>query len=166
MKPIPNFPGYYATKDGRIWSGSKKYGHHTGKFLKSTKDGVGRFRVILCNGGVCYTRMIHRLILETFVEPRPAGMECCHNDGDPGNNKLSNLRWDTRSNNHKDAFRHGTINYQGENSLTAKLNNIQVRVIKHLLQSSTLFQREIAEIFGVNYRTISEIKLGTTWKHI
>lgn len=45
----------------------------------------------------------HRLVLEAFVGPCPDGMECCHNDSDPGNNRVENLRWDTRSSNTLDA---------------------------------------------------------------
>jgi len=32
----------------------------------------------------------------------------CHNDGDPHNNRVSNLRWGTASENALDAVRHGT----------------------------------------------------------
>lgn len=51
---------------------------------------------------------VHRLVLEAFVGPCPEGMEACHNDGNPANNRLENLRWDTRRNNILDAIRHGT----------------------------------------------------------
>lgn len=47
-------------------------------------------------------------MLTAFVGPCPDGMEGCHNDGDPHNNRLDNLRWDTRANNARDAIRHGT----------------------------------------------------------
>jgi hypothetical protein len=51
---------------------------------------------------------VHHLVLCAFVGPRPDGMEACHNDGDPANNCVSNLRWDTRTNNIYDAVQHGT----------------------------------------------------------
>ena len=41
------------------------------------------------------TRLVHRLVLETFVGAAPAGMEGCHNDGNRFNKRLENLRWDT-----------------------------------------------------------------------
>lgn len=53
-------------------------------------------------------KLVHRLVLEAFVGPCPNGHECCHGDGDPSNNSLSNLRWDTSSANHYDMVRHGT----------------------------------------------------------
>jgi hypothetical protein len=56
---------------------------------------------------------MHILVLEAFVGPRPAGMEGCHWDDDPTNNHLSNLRWDTRSANARDAVRNGRN--QGKN---------------------------------------------------
>ena len=51
---------------------------------------------------------LHRLILAAFIPmPRP-GMLACHNDGDPTNSMLSNLRWDTPKGNNADKQRHGT----------------------------------------------------------
>jgi hypothetical protein len=51
---------------------------------------------------------IHTLALEAFVGPCPPGMEGCHNNGDGLDNRLSNLRWDTKSANSRDSVRHGT----------------------------------------------------------
>lgn len=53
--------------------------------------------------GANYTRLVHQLVLETFVGPRPsAGHEACH--GPRGNvcNEVTNLRWDTREANQLD----------------------------------------------------------------
>ena len=48
----------------------------------------------------------HLLVLEAHVSPRPVGLEGCHNDGDPTNNVVGNLRWDTHSANLLDIARH------------------------------------------------------------
>lgn len=53
-------------------------------------------------------RLVHRLVLESFVGPCPDGMECCHNDGDRTNNRVDNLRWDTRYGNCQDIRAAGT----------------------------------------------------------
>lgn len=51
---------------------------------------------------------VHRAVLEAFIGPCPEGMEACHDDGNPKNNTVENLYWGTRSDNVKDALRHGT----------------------------------------------------------
>lgn len=42
-------------------------------------------------------------MLEAFVGPCPPGEECCHGPGGPADNRLANLRWDTRQANIRDA---------------------------------------------------------------
>ena len=103
----------------------------------------------------------HTLVLTTFVGPRPQGMECCHNDGDPFNNRLENLRWDTTRNNQLDRIKHGTSN-RGERCVAAKLTEAQVRAIR----ADTRLQREIAAEYGVRENTISRIKSRQRWGHL
>ena len=111
---IPGYPGYLVGDDGTVWSCFKgrfgfspKWRQLTGSISKA----LG-YRMVFLKGEFhdSPTRMvhIHRLVLEAFVGPCPAKMEACHNDGVRLNNRLSNLRWDTRSANVKDAYRHGT----------------------------------------------------------
>ncbi len=85
-------------------------------------------------------------VLETYVGPRPEGMWACHNDGDKNNNSLSNLRWDTRSNNERDKLKHGKL------QLTAE----QVREVR----SSTERVGVIAKRLGVGTSIISRIRSG------
>ena len=68
----------------------------------------GRYaQVTLYNNGIRRTHKVHALMLKAFVGPRPDGMSACHNDGDPTNNTLDNLRWDTHRANMIDKVRHG-----------------------------------------------------------
>lgn len=66
------------------------------------------FMVVLSLEGRCKPRLIHRLVLETFVGPRPDNMETRH--GPKGNldNTLGNLCWGTKSENRQDCKRDGT----------------------------------------------------------
>jgi hypothetical protein len=73
--------------------------------LRPGPSNYGHLSVVL---GRRNTRMVHTLVLEAFVGPRPPGKEACHGNGQPGDNRLSNLRWGTRSENIADAVRHGT----------------------------------------------------------
>jgi hypothetical protein len=52
--------------------------------------------------------LIYRLALEAFIGPCPPGMEGCHNNGDAADDRLENLRWDTKSSNARDSVWHGT----------------------------------------------------------
>lgn len=51
---------------------------------------------------------IHRLVLEAFVGPPGPNQQACHNNGDPADNRVENLRWGTVSDNNRDQVRHGT----------------------------------------------------------
>ncbi|MGB0971438.1 MAG: NUMOD4 motif-containing HNH endonuclease [Mycobacterium sp.] len=76
-----------------IVKGSKGRAYHFVNLSRSSKK--ARFSV-------------HRLVLTAFVGPCPDGMEGCHNNGDASDNRIANLRWDTRANNGADKRRHKT----------------------------------------------------------
>mgnify|MGYP001615716377 FL=1 len=114
---------------------------------------------------------IQRLVLQTFVGPCPEGMEACHNDGNPGNNKVWNLRWDSKKNNEADKLLHGTGDrskngLKGEKNHKAKLNPEKVREIRSLYASGKYLQVEIALMYGVGQDQISSIVLRKSWAHV
>lgn len=51
---------------------------------------------------------IHTLVLEAFVGPRPEGADGCHWNDVPDDNRVENLRWDSRSANVLDSVRNGS----------------------------------------------------------
>lgn len=111
-------------------------------------------------------RRVHQLILETFVGPNPGNLECCHLDGNPKNNYLNNLRWDTHSNNMFDSIKHKThVDNRGSKCVTSKLVESDVSEILQLLNQGRLL-KEIAELFDVGESTISLIKRHKTWTHV
>ncbi len=170
MKPIPNFPGYFADKQGNIWS-KKPYRNYAPipEYPRKLKpqDNKGYQVVVLYYGKNQYRRTIHRLILETFVGPCPKGMESCHNDGNPSNNKLDNLRWGTKSNNEKDKVKHGTNSVnRGEEHGNSKLTAPDIIEIRILLESGEITQGELGKLYDVNNATISDINVGRIWRHI
>lgn len=114
--PVPGYEGYYDVSDlGRVRSLDRVVPHGRGavkrlrgRLLKPRFDSDGRQVVTLYGDGKRLTVRVYVLVLEAFVGPRPPGFDCCHYDGDESNDRLSNLRWDTRSANRLDSVRHGT----------------------------------------------------------
>lgn len=167
MKEIPNFPGYFISKDGKIWSDPKKHNHKEGKFLKPGKINNGYLIVSLCKNRKKYNRLVHRLVLETFVGLCPKGMETRHLNGNPADNRLENLQWGTYSDNVKDAIKHGTrVDNSGEKCYRAKLTERDVRMIVYMWRTGLFKQKEIADIYSVNYSSICSIVNKRTWKFI
>jgi len=76
---------------------------------RSNHDGYPRVRIDN------KLKFVHVLMIESFVEPRPPGMQCCHCNGNPKDNRLENLRWDTPKNNVADRKKHGTYQYGEKN---------------------------------------------------
>lgn len=167
-RSIKGYPDYYrVTADGFVWT-RRVRGHATKTTDKWTKLSPGAIAtghsfVVLRSGPKAKTIPVHCLVLEYFLCPCPEGMECCHNDNNPRNNKLSNLRWDTHKANMADKIRHGTSQH-GERSGNAKLTNndvLEIRRIAHLHK-----QEDLAKMFGVCEATISHILTRRNWKHI
>lgn len=102
-RPVVGYEGRYLVSDaGQVWIVRKQ------RELGTEVSDSGHLTVQLWRGGRKRRVQVHCLVLEAFVGPRPDGLECCHWDGDAFNNHVSNLRWDTRSANARDALRHGT----------------------------------------------------------
>ena len=167
---IPGYCGhYYISTLGRVISiprtVAKKSGDANikGRILKPSRYKNGYLFVVLCSDSSHDQRMIHHLVLESFVGKRPDGLVACHNDGDKENNDLSNLRWDTHANNLLDKIKHGTHQY-GEQNHAAILTSKDVDDIKKELATGPKgIGRRLAKKYGVSTSTISAINVGKRW---
>ena len=105
-RDFPGAPGYQVNSDGQFkrLARTDRLGRHVSEqVLSGHVDPWGYVRYF-ARGKVVKG---HRAVLETFVGPCPPGMEGCHNNGNPADNRLENLRWDTRQNNMIDKVNHG-----------------------------------------------------------
>jgi hypothetical protein len=101
--PVPGWDDRYLVSDaGRVYS------KRSMKVLKATTEASGHLRLDLMRDSMRRPARIHVLVLEAFIGPRPEGFEACHNNGNPADNHLANLRWDSKAENTKDRARHGT----------------------------------------------------------
>ncbi len=76
------------------------------RILRSgSRFGGGYKGVMLCKHGVMSAFTVHKLVMLSFVGPRPDGYEINHIDGDKSNNSLSNLGYVTPLQNRHHAFK-------------------------------------------------------------
>ena len=106
----------------------------------------------------------HKLVLEAFVGPRPAGKEGLHGDGDSTNNALLNLSWGTPQENGKDRLAHGT-QHRGENTPQAKLFEEDVLRIREAVLFGAQ-QRDVGSVHGVGQQQVSRIVSRQRWAHV
>lgn len=168
-KTIPKYKDLYIVSNmGQVQRILNRYGNPSQRILRQTPDGNNYLQVTLCKNGIRKKHKVHKLVLISFIGPRPLGLQCRHLDGNKQNNKLTNLKWGTRSENEKDKIKHGTFNHRsplGSKHGMSKLTKKDVIKIKIMLNSCEN-QHVIADIFGVHHSNISCIKRGITWRHI
>lgn len=116
-KAIPGYEGLYEASDGgqvrsierfaRIGRGEGYLRRFPSLIRSLQRDPSGYLRVTLKVGRKARSHLVHHLVLDSHVGPRPAGMECRHLNGNPADNRLENLQWGTSSENSFDVVRHG-----------------------------------------------------------
>jgi hypothetical protein len=113
---VPDFPGYRVSDAGRVQTRKLRGGNGRrdlmGPDWLDMSPGVhkrGHLSIGLRHGGRVVRRYVHELVLTLFVGPCPPGLEACHENDTPGDNRLGNLRWDTHASNGRDASRNGRM---------------------------------------------------------
>lgn len=159
-KRIKNFSQYEISAIGQVRS------FHMGYLHLLKPYGKKYLLVRLSNlNAKTFDKLVHILVLEAFVGPRPTGLEANHKDGNKLNNKLENLEWISRSENAKHAFDLGLRSNLGEDAPNARLKNGEVWLIKRLLWFETL-RNHVAKMFKISKNTIAAIDDGRIWTHI
>lgn len=119
-RDVPGFEGIYQVSnqgqvrslDRIVYDRRRPNGFvRKGVLLSPALQKFGHFRIRLQHRGRKKAYGVHQLVLMAFVGPCPPGLQCCHNDGNPANNRVENLRWDTPLSNSRDAVKHGSAWY-------------------------------------------------------
>lgn len=108
---------------------------------------------------------IHRLVLEAFVGPCPEEMQACHGNGIRHDNRLENLRWDTRVGNAGDRILHGTAGI-GERNPSARMTEEAVRQLQDMFDREGTSYAELGRRFGICDMQARKIALRKAWCHI
>ena len=164
-KPIPGYEGLYEASDqGRVRSVDRyclgKDGRsefHGGKILKPWAARGGYQAVGLRINGLTKRTTVHSLIANTFLGPRPGGLDVMHLDGNRQNNALANLKYGSRKENLNQTYQYG--GKSGPGKLTAE----DVHEIRKRLRAGES-PVDIAKEYSVHSAAIYHIRNGTTFK--
>lgn len=130
----------------------------------SVKDGYHYVTLYQDEKPMCLR--VHRLVAYAFLGAPPSAKHlCCHKDGTRTNNKPSNLKLATNSENMQDRVSHGTV--PKRNPLRSKLTVEKVQMIRlKCLETKEWKPSYAAEFFGVSRPTISGILNGSEWRGV
>lgn len=171
--PVVGYEGWYEVSSlGRVRSVTRRIAVQTPQGLKlktyrsrvlsQTPDSRRKYLMVhLCRSGENTTRLVHQLVAEAFIGPRPDEHEVRHGPNGNRDNRASQLSYGTKKENAADCVRdHATI--RGEKAGMAKLTWDAVTEIRRRVASGET-QRMLAAEFGVTFQNISMIVLGKTW---
>lgn len=155
LKPIEEFPGYFVSNLGKVYSDSPRKGFYEltprpnkDGYLRVAlkKAGVKRETVSIRNQGKgkTFQRSVHLLVAEAFLGPKPnPKYQVDHINNQRDCNHINNLRYISNSDNVKKSF---------EYNLNATLFGIQGDKLPNLLKRGRIL--EMAEE-GFSYREIA-----------
>lgn len=102
--PIKDFPDYYITTTGDVYSRTPHNKYRIRK-IKGRPNHDGYLHVALCKNKKIINKQIHRLVAEAFI-PNPENKpEVNHKNGIKTDNCVENLEWVTRRENIAHSFR-------------------------------------------------------------
>lgn len=183
---------YQASSHGRVWSVPRvtvqrngRVRHLSGRILRTHTGPGGHHFLVLWRESEGQSRLVHHLVAEAFIGPRPDGMEVCHGPrkSEDGSvcDRVDNLSYGTRSKNAgEDRRRDGTL-IAGESHPFARLTDEGVREIRRLhavglgaehprhnrwCRDVHWSPARLADVFGVNDTTVKKVIRGTAWAHV
>lgn len=167
LRPLLSAEGYAASKCGSIIS----Y-HRLEPFaLKQCRHTMGYRKVQLKVAENTYKGfLVHSLVMEAWVGPRPEGMVINHINGDKTDNRLENLEYCTRSFNMEHSYRTGLSpkppTKYGAAAPKAKMTDDVVLALRRETDREVGYTDRLAAKYGVTSATVSKALLGRTWRHL
>lgn len=134
-KPVPGYEGWYSVSSlGRIRRDRGGTSAKPGAMLKLNPQALGYLAVSLCKHGKVETFRVSRLVCHAFFGPPFPDAQADHINGDPGDNRVENLRWVTpMANTHLAYHRNGSW---PSDKRRHKLNGAQVRLLREFRRIS------------------------------
>lgn len=165
-RDIPGYEGMYQVSDlGRVRSvdrpvrcisgGMETTRTARGKILKPSALPTGHLTIHL---GRRKTTTVHIVVAAAFIGPRPDGNDVAHLNGDPTDNRPSNLSYTTRTENNRHVVGHGRRPLSVE-----QVNYIRQRTKDGV---TTELREELAKELGTNRRHISKVIRGESYAYV
>lgn len=120
----------------------------------------GYWRVTLTDTAGRRPKPVHQLVAEAWHGPRPPGQVTRHLNGDPLDNRASNLAYGTPAANYADSCRHGTAS-TGRAKLTHEKAAEMRRLYTRARQTAEM---RLAEQFDVSLYTVQAVVSGRRWR--
>lgn len=140
IKQIEEFPNYYITSLGRVWSNYSK------KWLTPSINQRGKHKRYYVSLGRGNKRYIHRLVAEAFI-PNPYNLpEVDHKDTNGLNNNVNNLQWSTHQENMENTITQENIK---------KNSGYFVEIEEIATGKIFVGYEEVAKAFGVSKACVS-----------
>lgn len=164
LRPIPISPNddYRAGSDGQIYSRTRYKGFGRKEYvdwypLKGHRTKKGYQTISLCHNNQKVTRAAHRLVCMAFhgLPPIPSS-QVRHLNGNPQDNKPTNLAWGTQAENWADRKAHGR-GMTGENHPMAKLSDEDCGHLKWAIEKGLCSQRHAARVLGLSQAGVYHI---------
>jgi hypothetical protein len=163
MQPIPNYPNYFVTATGEVWSA--KSGCLILRKSRPDKHGYLRLSLFRQDGQHRRNVGIHQLVAETYLSNSLNLPQVNHKDGVKTNNNVDNLEWCTSLHNIQHAISSGLRVQHGDHNCNAVLSPSDVLYIRSVpcVRGTTA---TLARMFGVDHSTIAQVIKRKTWRHI
>lgn len=154
-RPVAGYPGYSVTTHGQVLGKRAD----TSGGLSPDAGEQGHLRVTMHREGSPKSgerESVHRLVLTAFARPARAGEQACHRNGDPSDNRISNLYWGSQETNWGDRVRHG----RGRSY--SKLTEEEIATIRRRCAAGEPAYR-VAKDYPVSDTQIRNIVSGRQW---
>ena len=152
---IPEYPRYFITDNGRVWSLRLK------RFMKDRVSKHRYNRVVLYNKSGNKSIFVHRIVASVFLGYNGNKSEVNHIDGNKLNNSVENLEWCTHSENMYHAYNVlGANTGLGTRKTEETIEKIRESKLKHRnivnIATGEIFAtiRDMAESYGYTYNAI------------
>jgi len=167
FKNIPDFENYKISECGSVLI-RKPYKDVRGRYFKQRqvlfqKMKTGYLKTALIKNNKTITKLVHRLVAETFIPNPDNKPQVNHKDHDKLNCHKNNLEWSTDKENKEHAVLNN-LTAKGERNGKVKTNLETVIKIKNDLKKG-LLSKDISEKHKVSIHIVSDIKNKRSWNY-